>query len=40
MARINNRPRFRLRIECGRGKGIHINRARVRAIVGVIKNKN
>lgn len=39
MARINRRPRLRFRIECGRGRGIHMRRARVRAVVGVTRNR-
>lgn len=40
MARMKSRPRFKLKIECGRGKGIHNNSARVRAMVGVIRKRN
>lgn len=40
MARINSKPRLRLRIECGRGRGIHMSKARVRAAVGVVRNRN
>lgn len=40
MAKIKSRPRFKLRIEWGRGRGIHIKRARVRAAVGVARKRN
>lgn len=29
-----------LMIECGRGRGIHMSRARARAIVGAARNRN
>lgn len=38
IARINKRPKFRLMIEWGSGRGIHMRRARVKARVGVIRN--
>lgn len=40
MAKIKSIPRFRLKIEWGRGNGIHISRARVRAVVGAAKKRN
>lgn len=40
IAKINNKPRLRLIIGWGRGSGIHISRARVKAAVGAAKNKN
>lgn len=40
IAKMNRSPRLRLIIEWGRGRGIHIRRARVNARVGVAKNRN
>lgn len=39
-ARINSMPRFRSVMECGRGMGIHSIKAKVRASIGVMRNKN
>lgn len=40
IAKINNRPKLRLIIEWGSGSGIHISRAKVKAVVGAARNKN
>lgn len=39
MARINSKPRLRFKTEWGRGRGIHMRRARVKAVVGVARNR-
>lgn len=36
---MNSKPRLRFKMEWGRGKGIHMSRARVKAVAGVIRKR-